>query len=226
MNLLAELLESLEYLQNPEEASQEDGTPPLDPTELKEIQDDLIETVDGTITNLLKLSPLVRHNPGRDPWKRIFALPPWDPGPMIDNVHQKWPKLRTNASFSQRLGVANSRRRQFFRYREEHVAKLALPLDDNGTVTETTPTTFLDVDGVAKVPPSTADANDDVMSDTTFATTFGQDADTFMTIPEPPQGYDKRYEKVLSNFQLLNPLAFLTFHDSLSLFEKWASQEP
>ena len=193
--MLAELLESLRYLETPEEPSQEDETPPLDPAELEEIQDDLVETTDGTITNLLKLAPLVRHNPGRDPWKRIFALPPWDPRPMIDNVHQKWPKLRTNADLSQRLGVANSRRRQFFRYREEHVAKLALPLNDNGTVTETTPTTFLDVDGIVNVQPPTANSNDDAMSDTTFATTFGQDADTFMTIPEPPEGYDKKYEQ-------------------------------
>ena len=63
---------------------------------------------------------------------------------MMDNARQKWPKLNSNEDLTHRLGSANSRRRQFFRYREEHVQKQSKPLrDDDKTLPETMPTTFV-----------------------------------------------------------------------------------
>lgn len=140
LNLLEELQESLQYIVDPSEILGEDDTA----EDTQEMFVEMIESVSMTITNLLKLSSLVRQNPTRDPWKRILSLPAWPPGPMIDNASQKWPKLKANPDLLRRLGIANSRRRQFFRYREEHMEKQSQPLrDDDKTLAETDPTTFV-----------------------------------------------------------------------------------
>ena len=139
-----------------------------------------------TITNLLKITALIRHNPDRDPWKRILALPEWYTRPDVDNATMKYPKLGTSPWLADRLGLANSRRRQYFRTREEHIAKLGRPLKDQGQIEEeTAPTTY---QGNPKVTFSKIqDAGSDVApSDTDFATEFGTDIATKMSIPPPP----------------------------------------
>ena len=181
--LLDELKETLTFLV--ETSSEIDANQSTDDG----LFEDLLEAVTMTITNLMKTSASIRQNPERDPWKRIMSLPPWFSGPMVDNVIQRYPKLENVEWLTKRLGLANSRRRQFFQYREEHVAKLAKPLqNDDQTVSETIPTTFQG----DKVKPQVLEAViDDAVSDTTFATAFEPDTDAVMTIPPPPEGHEK-----------------------------------
>ena len=179
--LLEELTESLEYLLNPFEHEQEQD----DDEFSGDVLEDTIEAMSITITNLLKTSALVRHNPNRDPWKRILALPAWYSRPMTENAIQKWPKLGQNPPLAEKVGLANARRRQFFQYREEHIEKLRKPLqDDDGTLPDTLPTTFAGKARVTFQPQ--ANASDEATSDTTFATTFGADLESKTTIPPPP----------------------------------------
>ncbi|KAL9059843.1 MAG: hypothetical protein Q9162_000913 [Coniocarpon cinnabarinum] len=176
--LLDQLKESLQYLVG------DQGGEALE----AEDYDDIFDTMALTITSLLKTSALIRHNPERDPWKRILSRPPWLSQPMTDNALQRWPKLSRSPWLADRLGLANSRRRQFFQYREEHVAKLAKPAQDE--VSETVPTTF---EGNPQMQWQQASdvVQDDAVSDTTFATTFGLDESTKMTIPPLPPNHEK-----------------------------------
>lgn len=189
LNLLDELSGCLQFILAPNEGPVVDEVEDMD-----DVMSDILDTMSMTIRNLLKLSPMIRRNPNRDPWKRILALPPWDPEPMIDNVVQKWPKLRSS-ELARCLGLANARRRQFFQYRQSHVEKLARPIHkDANTVAEsegTVPTTFFGDD--ASVPIiGTRSVSGDNASDTTFATAFGQGVDSTMNIPPPPAGYEKQ----------------------------------
>lgn len=183
-DLLDEMNQTLEYLietsQEADTTHSEDG-----------VFEDLLEAVAMTITNLMKASTSIRHNPERDPWKRILSIPPWTTAPMVDHVVQKYPKLGTAPSLCEKLGLANSRRRQFFQYRQDHVEKLSRPLrGDNETVSDTVPTTFQG-DNAKVLFQTQENLSDDAMTDTTFATAFEADTASVMTIPPPPLGYDK-----------------------------------
>ena len=179
--LLEELQESLEYLNEPTEDFGHDANErDLD----GEVISDLLESINMTITMLFKTSALIRHNPERDPWKRILSLPPWHSGPMIDNVLQKCPKLESRQWLASRLGLANSRRRQFFQYREEHVDKLAKALEEDAAPSETVPTTFVENANIVLEPRD--EPEDDARLDTTLATMFGAGVETKMTVPPPP----------------------------------------
>lgn len=124
----------------------------------------------------------------------IMALPEWDARPMVDNIVQKWPKLKSNDHLAQRLGRANARRLQFFRYREKHAEKLSRPLRDDAKTladTESTrPTTYAGKEYTTPYQYQEA-VTDDTGSDTTFATTLGKDADSTITIPPPPDGHEE-----------------------------------
>ena len=149
---------------------------------------DIFETMALSITSLLETSALIRNNPGRDPWKRIMSLEPWYAQPMVDNAVQRWPKLDGSRWLAERMGLANSRRKQFFQYREDHVKKLENPTQDNRS--ETVPTTFQG-NTQAAVHQDERAGSDEAASETTFATTFGIDDDTRMTIPPQPESHGK-----------------------------------
>ncbi|KAL9084847.1 MAG: hypothetical protein Q9159_005010 [Coniocarpon cinnabarinum] len=204
--LLSELGETLYYLTSPDaddddddDAAEEASSANLD----DDILSDLLEAASITITNLFKTSVLIRNAPTRDPWKRILALPAWDARPMVDNVVQRCPKLKHEPWLAWRLGLANARRKQFFRYREEHAAKLANDVQEHGPpATETDPTTFYE--GPQHDQETRHhDIEDDTTSVTSFATSVDFGNEETMTIPAAPDGHkERRHMEHLSFFAL------------------------
>ncbi|KAL9053080.1 MAG: hypothetical protein Q9162_005002 [Coniocarpon cinnabarinum] len=195
--LLSELGETLYYLTNPDADDDDDDDDAAEEASSANTDDDilsdLLEAASITITNLFKTSVLIRNAPMRDPWKRILALPAWDARPMVDNVVQRCPKLKHEQWLAWRLGLANARRKQFFRYREEHAAKLANDVQEHGPpATETDPTTFYEAPQHDQETHH-HDIEDDTISVTSFATSVDFGNEETMTIPAAPDGHKERH---------------------------------
>jgi hypothetical protein len=86
--------------------------------------------VGGTVTNLMKVSVLIRDGTCRDRYEYALraaargnntAVTGWD----VDHVMAKYPKLERRRGLAQRLGKANTDRRHFLTYLRDHRDRLA-----------------------------------------------------------------------------------------------------
>lgn len=98
-------------------------------------REELLACVSGGISTLFKVSVIVRKATHRDRYARAAASnnSPIDPSYDIAHVCEKFPKIGTQVSFwlAERLGKANTRRRQFLRYCRNHKERLAHPSAHN-----------------------------------------------------------------------------------------------
>ena len=98
-------------------------------TELEQI----LKDIQGSVSYLYELAIIVRNPVPIDKFRKISEndnkseYVTWD----IQHVRDKFPKLeRTSPFLIQRLGKANTRRRQFFEYNERHNSKLRHGIDN------------------------------------------------------------------------------------------------
>ncbi|KAK3296434.1 uncharacterized protein B0H64DRAFT_170265 [Chaetomium fimeti] len=91
---------------------------------------DILDEIGHTVDCLLRLSITIRNPAPHDHFKSRAGAEladlyePWDVG----HVRGKFPKAEP--AIAERLGKAISRRRQYFKYREEHAHKLAEGMDE------------------------------------------------------------------------------------------------
>lgn len=164
--------------------------------------DQILDSVHEVISLLLRLSISVRNPAPHDRWMRYnstdsSAFEPHD----IDNVKSRFPKVSDD--LAERLGRANSMRRQFFKYREEHREKLGVGLlpDDSNTVIESTVASSLRTAAKSTAFNASAIMAEDEISDggrtqTSFATSFRGDGGK-PRIPALPSGctFDEPFER-------------------------------
>lgn len=151
--------------------------------------DQVLAGINETITNLLRLSATIRNPARHDQWLNFSASFDTTPFEQYDVGHVAAKYSHISTSLAKRLGTALSRRRCYFKYREEHHNKLAAGLtvedqhQDESTVASSLP-------GKHKI--STFAINmvdDDNQSDggftaTSFATSIADTA--ALTIPPLP----------------------------------------
>lgn len=105
------------HLESPESASEDDD------------REELLDCVSKSISTLFKVSVIIRKATHRDRYARAAASDhsPIDPTYDIAHVRENFPKVGTKKSFwlAERLGRANTQRRQFLRYCRNHKEKLA-----------------------------------------------------------------------------------------------------
>lgn len=91
----------------------------------------VLDEIGHTIDCLLRLSITIRNPAPHDHFRSrtgaglVDFYEPWD----VKHAQEKFPNAEQG--IAERLGKATSRRRQYFKYREEHVKKLAEGLDDD-----------------------------------------------------------------------------------------------
>lgn len=181
------------------ESSPLHNSPPI--SEIVELQ----RAIHDTITNLFKLSMVIRRPTPRGRYAASKNTQPFDVSFDVAHVWHKFPHARDRNWLMERLGKANTRRREYFRYRREHrkgLAAEAFPIMEGTemksnaevvhehtelrsqapTVAHTKATTFVDIPGVYELSPPIEEDN---VSLTSYATTTGDDFLHALRIPDP-----------------------------------------
>ncbi|KAL9633499.1 MAG: hypothetical protein Q9164_004665, partial [Protoblastenia rupestris] len=100
------------------------GQDALAPT--TEIQE-LLAAMRIGIDNLFKTSIFIRQYSSRDKRRRAAETQPFDNRADIMHIKDRFPLLaEKNATLAERLGEANARRRQYFKYRRNHNERLSM----------------------------------------------------------------------------------------------------
>lgn len=100
------------------------------PDHTSEIQE-LLSAIRIEIDSLFKTSIFIRKNASRDRRLRAETKDFFDNGADILHVRDRYPLLKGNSTLVTRLGEANARRRQYFKYLRDHNERLAaVPGDD------------------------------------------------------------------------------------------------
>lgn len=164
----------------------------LEDSEMRQI----MTSICSVITHLLRLSVAIRNPAPHDQWlaSSQFETSAFEPF-FINHVKEKFPRLSTK--LAERLGIAISRRRSYFKYREEHRNKLAAGLgldggfqNDGASVIESTVATSLPEKAkepnfdVANVCRNDEDCSDSGYTATSFATSAAGTA--FLKVPPLP----------------------------------------
>jgi hypothetical protein len=178
----------------------EDCMDPLDDEAVDDVQDEgLPETELGQISTevadvvncLLRLSLTIR-NPA--PHDRFVASAQTDTSHYepFDTHHVRAKFGAVNEALAERLGKAISRRRQYFKYRENHHSKLCHGLDDNteqgaeSTIASSIPKHLKDATAVSAIPVVDEDTRSDAgVSQTSFASSIGDS--TKLRVPPLPK---------------------------------------
>ena len=85
----------------------------------------LISAIDTGLGSLFRASIFIRANTGRERRLRAETMEPFDNRADIMYVSDRYPSLNHNATLVGRLGEANARRRQYFRYLRDHDERLS-----------------------------------------------------------------------------------------------------
>ena len=91
---------------------------------ISEIQT-LISAIDTSLGSLFKASIFIRSNTTRGKRLRVESTKPFDNRADIMYINDRYPLLNQNATLVGRLGEANARRRQYFKYRRDHDERLS-----------------------------------------------------------------------------------------------------
>lgn len=112
----------------PEDSDDSRSSSPLTTEPVSELRD-LLTAVANSITGLFKLSIILRNATPVDRYAKAASNGAYDSHFDIDYVWHKYPYLRrtdsTNEWLIERLGKANTRRREYLKYRETHRKRLA-----------------------------------------------------------------------------------------------------
>jgi rubrerythrin len=90
----------------------------------------LERAIHDTVTNLFKISIVIRQPTPRGRYSASKSVVPFDSSFDISHVWHKFPHACQNPLLIERLGKAITRRREYFRYRREHRRRLALERPD------------------------------------------------------------------------------------------------
>ena len=94
--------------------------------------------MDTSLGSLFKASIFIRTNETRDKRLRAERMKPFDNRADIMYVNDRYPSLNQNATLVGRLGEANARRRQYFKYRRDHDERLStVAVKDNSVNVKT-----------------------------------------------------------------------------------------
>ena len=85
----------------------------------------LIAAIDTSLGSLFKASIFIRANTTRGKRLRAESTKPFDNRADIMYVNDRYPSLTQNATLVGRLGEANARRRQYFKYCRDHDERLS-----------------------------------------------------------------------------------------------------
>lgn len=159
--------------------------------------DQILEGIKESITNLLRLSASIRNPARHDQWLNFsesFDTTPFEQYD-ISHVIEKHPNIPP--SLARRLGTALSRRRCYFRYREEHHNKLANGLigeeqDSKSTIASSLPDNHKVL--AVNMPNADDNASEGAFTATSFATSVADAAR--LRVPPLPQDaeYDNHFE--------------------------------
>jgi hypothetical protein len=173
---------------------EEDEDSDMPETEIQQLAMDIKEVVD----NLLRLSMTIK-NPA--PHDRFFASGATDTSHFesfdIQHVQSKYGSA-VEPWLAERLGKAISRRRQYFRYRQEHHEKLAHGMDDDeqgvapSTLASSIPEKFKK--GQAVLGDDDGDSDAGRMSQTSFATSAAGPTEKLRVPPMPAEAADGPFE--------------------------------
>jgi hypothetical protein len=190
--------------QKAEKAVRSGGPEPT--SELRELS----TAINAAISNLMKLSILIRESSKRDDYaKAASRYNTWNPGADIGHVEEKHGSAKGGVGGSawllEHLGKAITRRRQFLTYRKEHHDKMTGDWGEDIDVIEETPYTTQEGKKPAKtIAPTEAttfipnmvlpDENESEIagsfgSQTSYEATelASEDGPTKLTIPHPPK---------------------------------------
>ena len=94
--------------------------------------------MDTSIGSLFKASIFIRTNTTRDKRLRAESMKPFDNRADVMYVNDRYPSLSQNATLVGRLGEANARRRQYFKYLRDHDERLStVAVKDNSVNVKT-----------------------------------------------------------------------------------------
>lgn len=172
----------------------EDEDPDMPETELEQLAMDIKEIVD----NLLRLSMTIK-NPA--PHDRFFASGATDTSHFeafdIQHVRSKYGDT-VEPWLAERLGKAISRRRQYFKYRQEHHERLAhgMEEDDRGVAPSTLASSIPEKFKKGQMVIPNDDDNSDAgrMSQTSFATSAAGASGQLHVPPMPSEAADGPFE--------------------------------
>lgn len=124
----------LEAFQSYEYDSEDDDLSSVSSNESSSLHDlrpnseivELQRAIHDTITNLFKLSMVIRRPTPRGRYAASKNTQPFDASFDVAHVWHKFPHARDRDWLIERLGKANTRRREYFRYRREHRRKLGI----------------------------------------------------------------------------------------------------
>ncbi|KAF1959279.1 hypothetical protein CC80DRAFT_467745 [Byssothecium circinans] len=158
--------------------------------------DQILAGINEAITNLLRLSAAIRNPARHDQWlnfSKSFDTTPFEQYD-IGHVAAKYPHISGN--LARRLGTASSRRRCYFKYREEHRNKMAAGLtveeqDGKSTIASSLP----DKQKISDVGVSMLCDDDDQSEGGFTATSFATSVTATAALRVPPLPPDANYDK-------------------------------
>ncbi|KAG8528975.1 uncharacterized protein KY384_006664 [Bacidia gigantensis] len=141
--------------------------------------------ISEAITSLYKLSISIRKPTPRDRYAKAAALVPLNPIYDIGHVYEKCPQMRASPWLFEKLGRANTKRREILRYREKHHEKLArgtkqIEYDDADQAPRLTPQSDVNIRKPSPNPVPTAEQGESVG----FSQLASTKATTFIARPE------------------------------------------
>ncbi|KAI8635427.1 hypothetical protein F5Y19DRAFT_11343 [Xylariaceae sp. FL1651] len=100
-------------------------------TSTSEIQE-LISAIKLSLENLFKASIFIRKFAPKDKRQRVSTTKPFDNRADVMYIKDRYPLVaQKNEALVDRLGEANARRRQYFKYRRDHNDRLSRPDEQN-----------------------------------------------------------------------------------------------
>jgi hypothetical protein len=180
---------------------------------------ELFLALSGSVTRLFKLSMVIRNPTPRDRYERLASIEPLSSFLDVQHVREKFPEVEKRWWLAERLGKANTQRRDYFRYRRKHKERLAREAEEEherrlneqtgpaekqdsqdikstlrrrqaeSSLGSTTASTYL--------PPSTSikeleESSDTGQSETSYATSVEEDNFKALRVPPPPAEFNDR----------------------------------
>ena len=166
------------------------------------------------LDSLFKTSVFIRQFASREKRSRAVGTKPFDSRADIIYVNDRYPLLSKHSTLAARLGEANARRRQYFKYRRDHDQRLATVHNENKPIksivqatsvvnppelarteltVETKPSLFADTKATTFVADGDAQARilimakaPETMSAVSFATSIAETSDDELPFPPVP----------------------------------------
>ena len=137
---------------------------------------ELMTAIRTGLDSLFKTSAFIRKFASKERRSRAIETKPFDNRADIMYINDRYPLLSKNPTLAARLGEANARRRQFFKYRRDHDQRLATVATRNEPTTNKAQSSL---ETEKPGPPKTAltaETKPSVLAETK-ATTLNADAD-------------------------------------------------